>query len=79
MNVVEQRHRQVIDQMTPAQRVKRAAEMWNWARDVIARQVREEFGELSEKAMKYQIALRFYGNDPKMRRLLEEFRARVSP
>lgn len=64
--------------MTPAERVARSAAMFQWTRDQIARQLTKEFGEMSGELLKWNVAMRLYGNEPQMRSMIEQKLADVS-
>ena len=64
--------------MTPAERVARSAAMFQWTRDQLARQVISEHGEISDELLKWHVALRLYGNEPTVRKLIERKLADVS-
>lgn len=72
MSLVEDAYRQAIDAMTPAEKFARMHALLNWARELYARQVRAELGNVSEERLKWEVALRQYGSDPSSRALIEE-------
>ena len=78
MTPIDELQQQMFDAMTPAERVQYASRMFEWARGVIERQLRTEFGELPRAELTYRIALRMYGSEPAMRKLIEERLADVS-
>jgi hypothetical protein len=49
-----------------------------WSRDLLARQVIAELGEVSETRLKWEVAKRMYGADPVARALIERRLADVS-
>ncbi len=71
MSLVEDAYRRDIDAMTPAQKFARMHAMLNWARDLYARQLKEELGDISEERLKWEVALRQYGSDRGARELIE--------
>lgn len=75
---VELAYRKQIASMTPAERVARSAAMFEWTRQMLARQIVAEHGELSAEALKWHIALRLYIGEPGVRRLIERKLADVS-
>ena len=82
-STVETEYRKRLDQMSPAERVARSAAMFQWTREQIARQIRAELndGDLQdvvEKKVKWMVALRLYGTDPIMRKLIQRKLADVS-
>jgi hypothetical protein len=77
MSLVEQLYRNRIDAMSPKERVARAAEMLQWARQAIARQILAEFGPMSDERLKWLVAMRQYGADPTTRAMIEKVLERV--
>ena len=71
---IELAYQQQLDAMTPAERVARSAAMFQWTRQQIA----GELGEMDERLLKWHVALRLYGNEPTVRRLIEQNLADVS-
>lgn len=78
MSLVEQEYQRLVDAMTPAQRMERAANLLAWARDLAGRQIQQERGPLSAADLKWEIALRHYGQSPLMRELIEQARTHVA-
>ena len=68
LSEVEIEYRRRIDAMTPQERVARSLAMFQWMRDMIARQIDKEQAEagkpLSPEQLKWHVALRLYGNEP---------------
>ena len=64
--------------MTPAERVARSAAMFQWTRDQLGRQIISDQGEISEEILKWHVALRLYGNEPAVRKMIEGKLADVS-
>lgn len=77
MSYVEELYQAAIDRMTPAQKVARCQEMFNWSREFIGRQVCSEFPDASIQRVKLLVALRMYGSEPGMKKLLEGLLADV--
>ena len=77
MNLVEQKYHERIDAMTPKERVARAASMFQWTRETIARQIVAEQGPMSEERLKWLVALRQYGAEPAVRTMIERMLDRV--
>ena len=75
---IEKLYQEAIDALTPAQRVARSAAMFAWTRDQIARQIVAEQGATDSERLKWQVALRLYGNEPTVRRLIQRKLADVS-
>ena len=68
---IESLYQQRTDAMTPAERVARAAAMFQWTREQIARQVIAEQGEMDEVKLNWMVGLRLYGGHPVIRRWIE--------
>jgi hypothetical protein len=61
---VERRYQQLLDQMTGSERVQRLAVLCQNGWDMIALQVRQQYGDsLSPRELKYRIAERMYMGD----------------
>jgi hypothetical protein len=71
ISAVESVYQQRIAAMTPAQRVARSAALFEWTRDQIARQIVAEHGDMDSETLRWQVALRLYGNEPILRHLIE--------
>lgn len=56
----------------------RSAARFQWTREQIARQIVAEQDELDDETLKLLVALRLYGSEPEVRRLIEEELANVS-
>ena len=69
---VESEFRARVAAMSPAERIRRAEELFRWSRDWIVRSIRAPGVHVPEKVLRRQLALRLYGADPRFRRLLEE-------
>lgn len=78
MSSADQAFQSIIDGLTPAQRVARSVDLFNWVRQTIARQIVAEAGPLSAETLKWRVALRLYGGDPVSRRMIEERLASVA-
>ena len=72
MSLVQSEYQRLVDGMTPAQRMERAANLLAWSRQVTGRMIVKEMGAMSPERLKWQVALRHYGQDPVMRKLIEE-------
>ncbi|WP_149752611.1 hypothetical protein [Rubripirellula obstinata] len=75
---IELAYQNRLDSMAPAERLARSAAMFQWTRDQIARQLTKEFGEMSDELLKWKVALRLYGNEPQVRKMIEDKLADVS-
>lgn len=71
MNSIEQHYQAAIDALSPKQRVAKAIELFHWSREFIGRQVRADNPGASERRLKLLVALRMYGGEPSMKKMLE--------
>jgi hypothetical protein len=78
MSPIEQLYQSAIDEMSPKERVARSVELFNWSREFIGRQTRFENPTVSEERLKVLVALRIYGSEPNMKKLLQGKLADVS-
>lgn len=77
MSIVDDEYQKRIAAMTPAERMERAASLLMWARENTARRIIEEKGKMSAERLRWEVALRHYGHEPIMRRLIEKAMAGV--
>jgi len=75
---VEQRVLEAERGLAPHARVSRAAAMLVWARGLIARQIQADRGAMSAERLKWEIAMRMYGNDASARAMIQRKLERVS-
>lgn len=71
MSLVEDAYWKAVNAMTPAEEFARMHALLNWARDLYARQLRDQLGDVSEERIKWEVALRQYGADRRARELIE--------
>ena len=71
MTDIERLYEAAVDGMTPKERVARSVELFNWSREFMGRQVRKENPVASVERVKLLVALRMYGSEPGMRKLIE--------
>lgn len=64
--------------MTPAERVARSAAMFQWTREQLARQIVAQRGDCDAETLKWEVALRLYGDQATMRDLIKQKLADVS-
>lgn len=57
--------------MSPKDRIARSIAMFQWARELIGRQIIAAKGPMSAERLKWEIALRQYGSDPTARATIE--------
>ena len=78
MSQLEQLYQSAIDKMSARERVARSVELFNWTREFMGRQVRAEHPEAGVERLKLLVALRMYGSEPGMKKLIEGLLSRVS-
>jgi hypothetical protein len=73
MSLVEDAYLEAIQAMSPCERLARVEAMLAWTRNLLARRIAAESPvEFGPKRLRWEVALRMYGSEPDMRRLLEE-------
>jgi len=77
MSMVDDEYIAHIDQMTVAEKMERSAAMLNWARDLIARQIRKTKPDISDERLRWEVADRQYQAEPEACSLIEEILSRV--
>jgi hypothetical protein len=60
-----------MDALTPKERVARAASMFQWARETIARLIVSDLGPMSPERLKWLVAMRQYGADKTTREMIQ--------
>ncbi len=75
---VEAEYRARVDAMSVVERIQRTEALFNWSRDYIVRSIVQARGQVSERELKRELALRQYGADPATRELIDELRGRAS-
>ncbi|MCA9268352.1 MAG: hypothetical protein KDA41_07765 [Planctomycetales bacterium] len=75
---IEQINQERMDALSPKERIARSGRMLRWARACIARQIQAQRGPLSDERLKWEVALRMYGSDPRARATIERKLADVS-
>ena len=60
-----------MDALSGRERIARSLALLAWSRQMIARRITAERGEMSEERLKWEVALRLYGSDPTVRRMIE--------
>jgi hypothetical protein len=71
MGLLESKYLDRMDALTPKERVARAASMFQWARETIARQIVAAMGPMSPERLKWMVAMRQYGADQTTRELIQ--------
>jgi hypothetical protein len=75
---IEREYRARVNAMSIVERIRRAEELFNWSRDYMARSIVTARGPMPDDDLRWEIALRQYGADPAMRKLIDELRSRAS-
>ncbi len=75
---VEAAYRERVRAMTAAEKMRRAEELFEWARAVQARAIVAEHGPMPPDRLRRELALRQYGADAAMRRLIARLGTRAS-
>ena len=78
MSLIEAEYRRRVDALSPKERIARAAAMFQWTREMIARRIVSESGPMKPEELKWRVALRQYGADPQAKALIERMLADVS-
>lgn len=71
---LDDEYRARVQAMTPVERVNRAVSLFAWSQGLLERSVTAEQPTLSSDRLKWEVALRQYGADPKARLLIDELR-----
>lgn len=75
---VELEYDRRVKAMSLAERVARSAATFAWTREQMARQIREQAPQLSPEEIKWNLALKLYGREPEVVKLIQEQLSRVS-
>jgi hypothetical protein len=75
---VQRVYQQQMDALSPSERVARSVAMFNWSRQILARQILAEMGPISHERLKWEVALRMYGTEREVREWIERQLDRVS-
>jgi hypothetical protein len=78
MSPIEQEYQSRMGALSGKERIARALSLLAWSRQMTARQILADRGEMSERRLKWEVALRLYGSDPTVRRMIESEMADVS-
>lgn len=70
---IEERYQTEVDRLTPRERIARGIAMFDWARGWLERQIVAERGPMTKERLRWEVALRLYGDEPGPRRLIEKF------
>jgi hypothetical protein len=74
---IEQHYQAQMAALLPRERVARSLAMFQWTREMLARQIVAVRGPLSPERLKWEVALRQYGVDPQARAIIERQLANV--
>ena len=74
MSLIEQKYNEALDQMTGRQRVERTFSLFGSICEMLTLQVKREFGELDERAIRRKVAERLYLSDKGALELLKKVR-----
>lgn len=75
---IELAYQQGLRALSVSERVARAAAMFQWTREQIARQIVAQSGPIEDEKLKWLVALHLYGNEPAVRELIERKLKHVS-
>jgi len=78
MNSIELEYQSRMDALPGKERIARSLALLAWSRQMIARQITAERGAMSDERLRWEVALRLYGGDPTVRRMIESELADVS-
>ena len=78
MTLIEQEYQSRMDALPGKERIARSLALLAWTRQMIARRIIAERGEMSEERLKREVALQLYGGDPTVCRMIESELADVS-
>jgi hypothetical protein len=76
--MIETRYQTEIDRLTPQERLARGMAMFDWARQWIGRQILADHGPMSAERLRWEVAMRVYGNEPGTRQLIARALAQVT-
>jgi hypothetical protein len=69
--IIEQRYQEAVDRLSAREKIARSFAMFDWARGWIGRQIVAERGAMETERLRWEVALRVYGNEPGARQLIE--------
>jgi hypothetical protein len=78
MSPIELEYQSRMDALSGKERIARSLALLAWSRQMIARRIIAEKGDISEERVKWEVALRLYGSDPAVCRMIESELADVS-
>ena len=75
---VDLEYQRRLNAMSHAEKVSRSAAMFAWARQQMARRIRDAEPGLSDEEVKWRVALKLYEREPEVVKLIKEHLANVS-
>lgn len=78
MSLVEKEYQARVDAMSVTEKMRRSVAMLQWARNMIAREIRTANPSISDERLKWEVAMRQYGSEPQARALIQRMLDRVS-
>jgi len=79
MSAIEKQYQARMDALSGKERVARSMAMLQWTREMLARQIVAEKGQISPERLKWEVALRLYGTEAPVRRMIERKTGRCFP
>lgn len=70
-SIVQQQYTSRMDALSPQERIARCVAMLKWTRELLARQIIADLGEMPDERLKWEVAKRMYGADPAARAVIE--------
>lgn len=71
-SIVKQQYTSRMDALSPPERMARCAAMLKWTRDLLARQIITESGEMPNERLKWEVAKRMYGAEQAARAIIDQ-------
>jgi hypothetical protein len=75
---IELKYRERMDALTPKERIARATSIFGWTREAIARQIVADLGPISSERLKWLVAMRQYGADRTIEKMIQKVLENVS-
>ena len=77
MSIVQHEYASRMNRLTAKERMARSVAMFKWSRDLIARQILAANGLSNFERLKWEVAMRQYGSDAKVRLMIQRMLDRV--
>lgn len=71
MSEIERLYQAATENMLPKEKLARTIELFNWTREYIGRNIKAETAGASDEKIRLLVALRMYGSESGMKKLLE--------